>query len=84
MSRGQTFPDAIVFPDGTIRLVSVDAKSWAYGNTSIGKRCTLGTVPDYSHFTSRVPQAMSDDGLVVRYERRSVLRYRSKIRALPK
>ena len=84
MSKGQEFPDAIVFQDGTIRLVSVDAKSWVYGNTTIKNGCTISTVPDYSHFTDRVPQAMSDDGLVVRYERRSVIRYRIKIRALPK
>jgi hypothetical protein len=32
MSKGQTFPDAIVFPDGTIRLVSVVYAVSTYGS----------------------------------------------------
>jgi hypothetical protein len=78
MSKGQTFPDAIVFQDGTIRLVSVDAKSWAYSNTNMQERCTISTVPDYDVFEDSVPQSMSDDGLVVKYERQPVFHYRSK------
>jgi hypothetical protein len=84
MSKGQTFPDAIVFPDGTIRLVSVDAKSWAYSNTDIKKRCTISTVPDYNAFEDSVPHLMSDDGLVVKYERQPAFHYRSKRRKWPK
>ena len=84
MSRGQTFPDAIVFPDGTIRLVSVDAKSWAYSNTDIKKRYTISTVPDYNDFEDAIPQMMNDDGLVVKYERQPVFHYRSKRKTLPK
>ncbi len=78
MSSHTWFPDAIVFPDGTIRLVSVDAKSWAYSNTDIKRKCTVSTVPDYDAFEDSVPQLMSDDGLVVKYERQPVLHYRSK------
>jgi hypothetical protein len=78
MSNYTTFPDAIVFPDGTIRLVSVDAKSWAYSNTDIKRNCTISTVPDYDAFEDSVPQLMSDDGLVVKYERQPVFHYRSK------
>ena len=78
MTEGQTFPDDIVFPDGTIRLVSVGAKSWAYSNTNIQERCTISTVPDYDVFEDSVPQSMSDDGLIVKYERQPVFHYRSK------
>jgi hypothetical protein len=78
MSKGQIFPDAIVFPDGTIRLVSVDAKSWAYSNTNMQSKCTISTVPDYDVFEDSVPQSMSDDGLIVKYERQPAFHYRSK------
>ena len=78
MSILTDFPDTIVFPDGTIRLMSVDAKSWAYSNTDIKRKCTVSTVPDYDAFEDSVPQLMSDDGLVVKYERQPVLHYRSK------
>jgi hypothetical protein len=84
MSSHTWFPDAIVFPDGTIRLVSVDAKSWAYSNTDIKRNCTISTVPDYDAFEDSVPQLMSEDGLVVKYERQPVFNYRSKRRRWPK
>jgi hypothetical protein len=61
MSKGQTFPDATVFQDGTI-----------------------STVPDYVVFPDETPQMMSDDGLVVKYERQPVFHYRSKRKTLPK
>lgn len=83
MSKGQTFPDAIVFPDGTIRLVSVDAKSWAYSNTDIKNSCTVNTVADYIEFENSVSQALEDDGFVVKHERQPVFHYRSK-RGTPK
>jgi len=84
MSSHTRFPDAIVFPDGTIRLVSVDAKSWAYSNTQIKKRCTISTVPDYIIFSDSIPQMMNDNGLVVKHEKQPVFHYRSKRKALPK
>jgi len=37
MSVHTTFPDAIVFPDGTIRLVTDAAKQWAYTNTNCSR-----------------------------------------------
>ena len=81
MSIGQTFPDAIVFPDGIIRLLSVDAKSWAYSNTKLKDYCTVNTVADYVVFDCSVPQMMSDDGLVVRYAKHTVWQYKDRRKA---
>ena len=80
MSNYTTFPDAIVFPDGTIRLVTDSAKHWAYSNTDIKDRCTVCTVPDYVDFEDSIPQMMENVGLVVKWERQPVSHYRSKRR----
>jgi hypothetical protein len=80
MSNYTTFPDAIVFPDGTIRLVTDSAKHWAYSNTDIKDRCTVCAVPDYVDFEDSIPQMMENVGLVIRWERQPVGHYRSKRR----
>lgn len=84
MSIQRTFPDAIVFPDGTIRLVTSAAKSWAYSNTEIKGKCTVSTVPDYDAFEDSVAQLMEDMGFVLQRERIPVAHYRSKRRRWPK
>ena len=80
MSIHTTFPDAIVFPDGTIRLVTSAAKLWAYSNTEVKNSCTDKTVPDYVDFEDSIPQMMEDDELVVKRELQPVFHYRSKRR----
>lgn len=84
MSIQTDFPDAIVFPDGTIRLVTDAAKQWAYTNTNIDRWCELSTVPDYVDFDSSIPPLMEGKGLVVQWERMPVSHYRSKRRKWPK
>ena len=84
MSNQTTFPDAIVFPDGTIRLVTAAAKSWTYANTEIKCKCTASTVPDYVLSEDEVAQKMEDKGFVVMRERQPVFHYRSKRRTMPK
>jgi len=78
MPSRKTFPDAIVFPDGTIRLVTESAKQWAYSNTEVENSCSVSTVPDYVDFEDSIPQMMEDDELVVKRERQPVFHYRSK------
>ena len=78
MSNYTTIPDAIVFPDGTIRLVTSAAKQWAYSNTEVKNSCSVSTVPDYVDFEDSIPQMMEDDDLVVKRERQPVFHYRSK------
>ena len=65
MSILTTFPDAIVFPDGTIRLVTDSAKQWAHTNTAIDGWCKINTVPDYVDFDSSIPPLMEGKGLTV-------------------
>jgi len=72
MSNHTTFPDAIVFPDGTIRLVTDAAKQWAYTNTAINGWCTISTVPDYVDFDKSIPPLMEGKGLVVQWKRMPV------------
>ena len=87
MSNYTTIPDAIVFPDGTIRLVTRAAKDFAYSSTDIGTIHSLSTasaVPDYLDFESSIPQMLADAGLVVKQERQPVFHYRSKRRRWPK
>jgi hypothetical protein len=84
MSNQTAFPDAIVFPDGTIRLVTVDAKSWAYSNTDIKNDCTASTVADYIDFEDSVAETMEYAGLVIKRERQPAFHYRSKRRRWPK
>jgi hypothetical protein len=78
MSKGQTFPDAIVFPDGTIRLVTSAAKLWAYSNTDMKNTCTDSSVPDYVDFEDSIPPMMEAVGMVVKREPMPVFHYRSK------
>lgn len=84
MSIHTIFPDAIVFPDGTIRLVTSAAKQWAYTNTNIDRWCDLSTVPDYVDYEDSVAQALEDDGFVVKREHVPVGHYHSKRRRWPK
>jgi len=78
MSNRTAFPDAIVFPDGTIRLVTSAAKQWAFTNTSIDGWCTVSTVPDYVQFDDSISKLMENKGLVVMREKQPVFHYRSK------
>ena len=87
MSTYTSFPDAIVFPDGTIRLVTRAAKDLAYANTNIGRIFSLSTansVPDYLMFDDATPQMFEDEGFTVRWERQPVGHYRSKRTRWPK
>ena len=84
MSIHTAFPDAIIFPDGTIRLVTDAAKRWAYINTSIDSWCELSTVPDYVGFDHSIPPLMEGKGLVVQCKQMPVSHYRSKRRKWPK
>ncbi len=84
MSNHTTFPDAIVFPDGTIRLITTAAKQWAYTNTNIDRWCELNTVPDYVGFDHSIAQLMEGKGFVVQWERVPVSHYQSKKRKWPK
>jgi len=84
MSVQQSFPDAIVFPDGTIRPVTSAAKLWTYAKTEIRSSCTASTVPDYILSEDVVAEAMEDAGLVLKRERQPVFQYRSKRRRWPK
>jgi hypothetical protein len=84
MTIHTTFPDAIVFPDGTIRFVTKVAKQWAYTNTNIDRWCTASTVPDYVDFDDTVPEIMENTGFVLKQERVPVSHYRSKRRSWPK
>lgn len=80
MSTNVKFSDAIVFPNGTIRLISSDAKSWAYSNTDLKRQFTIESVPNYVAFDDAVAEVMADEGLLIRRERQPVGRYRSKRR----
>ena len=84
MSRITQVPDAIVFPGGTIRLVTRAAKDWAFNSTEIDRWCDFNTVPDYVDFDISVAQLMKNNGLVVRQERMPVGFYRSNRRRWPK
>ena len=84
MSNQTAFPDAIVFPDGTSRLVTDAAKQWAYTNTAINSWCELSTVPDYVDFDDSIPPLMEGKGLVVQWKQMPVSHYRSKRRKWPK
>jgi hypothetical protein len=84
MSIQTAFPDAIVFPDGTIRLITAAAKKWAHTKTEVKDTCSADAVPDYDVFTENIPQMMSDYGLVVRREKQPAFHYRSKRRKWPK
>ena len=84
MTIHTTFPDAIVFPDGTIRLVTDAAKQWAYANTVINGWCKVNTVPDYVDFDDSIPPLMEGKGLVVQWKQMPVSHYRSKRRKWPK
>ena len=62
MSRGQTFPDAILLPDGRIRVVSCDAQYWIMSNTD----CTeVASVIEFE-YPRDIMDAMRMDGLTVR------------------
>ena len=84
MSNNVKFPDAIVFPDGTIRLITVAAKYWAYTNTTVDGRCKVSDVPDYVDFDDSIPEMMEDMDLALTWERVPVGHYRSRRRHWPK
>ena len=78
MTIHTTFPDAILFPDGTIRFVTKVAKQWAYTSTNIDRWCTASTVPDYIDFDDIVPKMLEKAGFVLKQERVPVGHYQSK------
>lgn len=83
MSVQISFPGVIVFPDGTIRLVTRAAKDLAYANTNIAKIFSLSTksaVPDYLMFDPTIPQMFVDAGFTVKWERQPVEHYRARRR----
>ena len=84
MSIITQFPDAIVFPDGTIRLVTSAARLWTYTKTEIRSSCTASTVPDYIESEASVADAMEEAELTIKRERVPVGHYRSKRRRWPK
>ena len=84
MSTYTTIPDAIVFADGTIRLVTSAARLWTCTYTEIRSSCTASTVPEYIESEDSVADAMEDAGLVIKRERVPVGHYRSKRRRWPK
>ena len=87
MSIQTNFPDVIVFPDGTIRLVTRAAKDLAYANTNIAKVFALSSanaVPDYLMFDETIPEIFEDEGFTVKWERQPVGHYRGKRRLWPK
>jgi hypothetical protein len=83
MSTEIKFPDAIVFPNGTIRLISSNAKSWAYSRTDLKRDFRVESVPNYVAFDDAVAESMAEDGLLIRRERQPVGHYRSKRRRWP-
>ena len=81
------FPDAIVFPDGTIRLVTRAAKELTYKSSTIKELLPIRTareVPDYFSFDDSWPVTLKARGLEVRQQRQPVGHYRSKRRRWPK
>ena len=83
MSNRTAFPDAVVFSNGTIRLVTSAAKLWAFTNTSIDGWCTVSTVPDYVQFDDSISKLMGNKGFVVMREKQPVFHYRSKRKISP-
>ena len=63
-------PDVMVYRNGDVRLVSSDAKSWAYQNTTLSDDCTVSTVPEWMLCDESMTQVMEDDGLSVFRSRR--------------
>ena len=87
MSNITAFPDAIVFPDGTIRLVTRAAKEVAYAATEVRNTRSASSakaVPDYVSFYDEVPPVLERAGLVLVWERVPVGHYQSKKRKWPK
>ena len=81
------FPDAIVFPDGTIRLVTRAARELTYSSSTIKELLPIRTareVPDYFSFDDSWPVTLKARGLEVRQQRQPVGHYRSKRRRWPK
>ena len=67
MSIGQTFPDIVIMPDGSYRLVTYAARSWVYQNTSAKKECDgIEDMPRFIWLVGGLTEEMRLDGLVVR------------------
>ena len=66
MSTYQTFPDVIVYRNGTARLVTQAARSWTYSNTALSDHCEIDSVPDVVAVDVSVAEDMEHDGLVVK------------------
>ena len=86
MSNITAFPDAIVFPDGTIRLITFAAKEAAFAATEVRNTQfarSAKEVPDYVPFHDDVPPVLERAGLVLVWERVPVGHYRSNLRKWP-
>ena len=74
MSIGQTFPDAVSMPDGSLRLVTYAARSWIYQNTKAKQHCaTSRDLPKFVLPAAGVLDMMRRDGLVIRTKRSSFI-----------
>ena len=70
------FPDAIVFPDGTIRLVTRAARELTYSSSTIKELLPIRTareVPDYFSFDDSWPVTLKARGLEVRQRKKSAM-----------
>ena len=73
MSIRQTFPDAVLLPDGSLRLVTQDARSWMYSNTNLSCPCSgANDVPQFILPAPGLVDVMRLDGLVVREKKSSL------------
>jgi len=74
MSIGQTFPDVVRMPDGSLRLVTHAARSWVYQNTKVKRHCDCADdVPRFVLPAAGLLEMMDLDGLVIKAMKASPL-----------
>ena len=66
MSIHLTFPDVILYANGIIRLVTEDARSWAYSNTSLSQTHDSMNIPSIFRLEGVTTEELEHDGLFVR------------------
>ena len=79
MSIGQTFPHAIVLPNGWLHLVTRDARCWAHQNTSLSDHCDKDDIPRMIDAADAVPYLMKEEGLIVRWPKTGPLAYKERV-----
>jgi len=62
-------PDAILLSDGSTRLVSDDARSWAWASTTVSRWADRDAMPDVVWLSDEAEALMSLDGLEVHSRR---------------